>query len=234
MTPLTPQESRALAFIAGLVFLSVAARVLDRPRPLPDGLPDVDVQALEAASRAALEGGGGRAPLEPGERIDPNTAPLDELLRLPRMTRAIADRIVERRTASPFRSMADLDRVQGVGPATLDGWREWIALPETAASPEQSSTRASARGRTADGGAGSRTGAAGSAETSSPAMPIDVNRATQTELERLPGIGPALATRIIAYRDSVGRFERIDQLERVRGIGPAMLARLRDLVTTGS
>lgn len=232
MTPLTPQESRALAFIAGLVFLSVIARALDRPRPLSDDLPSVDVEALEAASRAALENGGARAPLRPGERIDPNTAPLDQLLRLPRMSRAVADRIVQARTATPFRSLADLDRVQGVGPVTLDAWRERIALPDAPASPVRSPPRASARGG-ADAQPGSTNGATSGAATTSSAAPVDVNRATQAELERLPGIGPALATRIIAYRDSVGRFERIDQLERVRGIGPAMLARLTPLVTTG-
>ena len=61
-----------------------------------------------------------------------------------------------------------------------------------------------------------------------------VTGATAAELERLPGVGPALARRIIAHRDSVGAFDSVDQLDRVRGIGPALLAKLRPLVKTGS
>lgn len=60
--------------------------------------------------------------------------------------------------------------------------------------------------------------------------PLDINRASAGELERLPGIGPALAARIVAWRDSAGRFESVDQLDAVKGIGPAMLARLKPLL----
>ncbi|MGH7506742.1 MAG: ComEA family DNA-binding protein [Longimicrobiales bacterium] len=220
MTPLTPQETRALAFIAGIVFLSAIAHLLDRPRPIGDDLPGVDVAALEAASRAAMEKPAVRA-LRPGERIDPNRAPLDELMRLPRMRRAIADRIVATRMKKQFRSISDLDRVPGVGPATLAAWREWIALPAKVETPQRAAPVASAR-------------RSGEAAGSRSAAPLDLNRATAAELERLPGIGPALAQRIVVYRDSVGRFERIDQLDRVKGIGPALLARLSTLVTTGT
>ncbi len=50
-------------------------------------------------------------------------------------------------------------------------------------------------------------------------------------IESLPRIGPALASRIIASRDSFGAFGSIDGLQRVRGIGPAMAKALRPLVT---
>ena len=56
---------------------------------------------------------------------------------------------------------------------------------------------------------------------------IDLNRATASDLERLPGIGPALAARIIADRQSHGLFHSPDSLVRVRGIGPRTLDRLR-------
>jgi len=50
--------------------------------------------------------------------------------------------------------------------------------------------------------------------------PVDVNRADAEELTALPGIGPALATRIVAYREEHGPFTSVDDLERVQGIGP--------------
>ncbi|MFN3346677.1 MAG: 5'-nucleotidase C-terminal domain-containing protein [Candidatus Bipolaricaulaceae bacterium] len=60
---------------------------------------------------------------------------------------------------------------------------------------------------------------------------LNVNTATQAELEALPGIGPAIAQEIIRYRETVGPFGSVEELLKVRGIGPARLAAIRDLVT---
>jgi competence protein ComEA len=60
---------------------------------------------------------------------------------------------------------------------------------------------------------------------------LDLNRATVEELVRLPGVGPALADRILSARAERGRFESVEDLGSVRGFGPVKLARLRDLVT---
>jgi competence protein ComEA len=68
--------------------------------------------------------------------------------------------------------------------------------------------------------------------SSSPAGPIDVNRASAVELETLPGVGPATATAIVTERERNGPFLTVDDLERVPGIGPAKLAAMRDFVTT--
>jgi competence protein ComEA len=62
-----------------------------------------------------------------------------------------------------------------------------------------------------------------------PAAPVDVNRATEVELARLPGVGPTLASRIVAARP----FGDVDELRRVRGVRRATLERLRPLVTAG-
>jgi competence ComEA-like helix-hairpin-helix protein len=64
------------------------------------------------------------------------------------------------------------------------------------------------------------------------ARPLDINRASVAELAQLPGVGPALAQRILDERERRGRFESPDALRRVVGIGPKKLAALRDLVTT--
>jgi competence ComEA-like helix-hairpin-helix protein len=63
--------------------------------------------------------------------------------------------------------------------------------------------------------------------------PVDLNRATVSDLDALPGIGPVLARRIVEQRSSVGRFRRVEDLLAVRGIGPRLFERLRPLVTTG-
>jgi len=60
---------------------------------------------------------------------------------------------------------------------------------------------------------------------------VNVNTATGAELEALPGIGPGLAARILAFRDEHGLFGNPEELVRVPGIGPKTLARFADLVT---
>ncbi|MGO2519866.1 MAG: helix-hairpin-helix domain-containing protein [Microbacterium sp.] len=59
---------------------------------------------------------------------------------------------------------------------------------------------------------------------------VDLNNADQAELETLPGIGPALAQRIITWRDENGRFNSVDDLLVVSGIGDKVLAGMKDLV----
>ena len=56
---------------------------------------------------------------------------------------------------------------------------------------------------------------------------VDLNAADVSELERLPGVGPALASRIVAYRQAHGRFSRPEELTDVRGIGPQTYQALR-------
>lgn len=60
---------------------------------------------------------------------------------------------------------------------------------------------------------------------------VDVNRATQAELERLPRVGPALAARIISWREQHGPYRSIDDLRHVRGIGAVTVALLAPSVT---
>lgn len=60
---------------------------------------------------------------------------------------------------------------------------------------------------------------------------VNVNTASASQLEALPGIGPVLAGRIIDYRATRGRFESREQLVQVDGIGEATLDKIRDLIT---
>ena len=64
------------------------------------------------------------------------------------------------------------------------------------------------------------------------ARQVDVNAADAAELERLPGVGPALAKRIVEERERRGPFQSAEDLTRVRGIGPKTRERLEPYVTT--
>ena len=60
---------------------------------------------------------------------------------------------------------------------------------------------------------------------------ININTATSVELQDLPGIGPALAERIITYREEQGAFDAIEELTKVSGIGEKIFEALKELVT---
>jgi len=62
---------------------------------------------------------------------------------------------------------------------------------------------------------------------------ININFASQVELESLPGIGPTTAQKIIAYREQNGPFLTIEEIINVPGIGPGTYERIKDLITVG-
>jgi competence protein ComEA len=65
-----------------------------------------------------------------------------------------------------------------------------------------------------------------------PGGKVNINTAGQDLLESLPGIGPALAQRIVDYRQTHGPFEHIEDVTEVSGIGDATFEAIRDLITT--
>jgi competence ComEA-like helix-hairpin-helix protein len=62
---------------------------------------------------------------------------------------------------------------------------------------------------------------------------VDLDHASAAEMEALPRVGPALAKRLVANRDSLGPFGTIEGLKRVKGVGPATIRLLEPLVTFG-
>ncbi|PFG43656.1 competence protein ComEA [Isoptericola jiangsuensis] len=78
---------------------------------------------------------------------------------------------------------------------------------------------------------GAGTSATGAATAdAAPGAPVPLNTADVTTLDTLPGVGPVLAERIVAWRDTHGPFTSVDELTEVSGIGPSVLEGLRDLV----
>lgn len=207
----TPQERLALGVVALLLATGVAARSLRTEPAEAAWSGPASEAAVGARLRSATADSVKRAeqrsrPLAPGERLDPNTAPADELQRLPRVGPAVAARIVAWREAhGRFGTLAGVDSVPGVGPAMLAGIAPHLALaPAAVAAMPRSAPRAAAARAT-----------------------IDLNSATAAELDALPGIGPALAERVVAYREQHGRFRSVDEMEKVPGIGPSLVSRVR-------
>ncbi len=217
----TPQERFALRVVVFLRAAGVAVRVVQQPAAPADwsGGPATEAigrQAERAEEDAASEQRRNE-PLGGAERVDVNRADADQLQRLPRVGPKLAERIIEhRQTTGPFRTLADLDSVAGIGPAMLAAIAAHVDLPEAPAATAARATRAPAL-------LAARTG-------SFAAEAVDLNTATAAELDALPGIGPALATRILEWRAEHGRFRDIAELEQVRGIGPRMMQRLAPLV----
>lgn len=207
-------EARAMLLLLALAVLGQGVRhFLTRP-----GQPPGQVQllgALPPASPGAQRDSALRQgrPLGPTERINVDLASPTELTRLPKVGIRLAKVIVaDRQAHGPFSSLAGLDRVSGIGPGLLK-----ILGPHVAFS-----------------GAAGLLGSPSSATVTmapspqSGAPPLDLNTASISELDGLPGIGPSKAAAILQYRERQGRFSTVDELERVPGFGPAAVSRLRD------
>lgn len=91
-----------------------------------------------------------------------------------------------------------------------------------------SSVTAKNTGKTNSGGI-SNTGA--SSNNTEKQGKININTASQTELETLPGIGPSTALKIVNYRKEKGKFKKIEDIKEVSGIGDSKYNKIKDLIT---
>lgn len=147
--------------------------------------------------------------------------------------------------ASGAAADADLDRVNLAGTLS-DGVQIYVPHRGETAAPAQiqpnGGTANAGQGNAANGAAQNGASQGGTqpqpARTLTPAgsaqkgsTPVNINTATAEELQTLPRIGPAMAQRIIAWREAHGGFRSVDELDAVPGIGPSMLENLRPLVT---
>ncbi|MDD4182275.1 MAG: helix-hairpin-helix domain-containing protein [Candidatus Omnitrophica bacterium] len=62
-------------------------------------------------------------------------------------------------------------------------------------------------------------------------FPININNANLLDLEKIPGVGPEIANRIIEYRTNHGQFIRLDNLKEVKGIGDKKFEAMKDCIT---
>ena len=211
-------ESRALRrAVVVLLTLSVVRWVGARSGPVGDPDPPEDVGSeLVAAAREAAQRAAARSrPLAEGERIDPNRADEVALDRLPGVGPSIAAAIVSARAdGTVFRRPEDLAAVRGIGPALVRRIGPYLDL---GAPPPGRRVRR----RPPD------------PRSTVSASVVDLNRAGVDALRSLPGIGPAIARRIVEERGK-RMFTSLDDLARVRGVGPATIERLRGRARAGS
>ncbi len=164
-------------------------------------------------------------------RLDLNRADRAQLLQLPGVGEHTAERIEEYRLShNGFHNVEELRQVHGVGPATMERLRPYIDADaedvledgvEAAAAHKEAppkSVKPAARKAANDTKKGDAL-----------KEPIDINHATATELQRLPGVGPAISGRIILVREQQP-FRSVDELRRVPGIGAKTLEKLRPFV----
>ena len=141
--------------------------------------------------------------------ININTASAQELERIKGVGPAIAKRIIDYRNShGSFTKPEDLMKVKGIGNATFAKIRPQITIQGGMTSGNQMQI-------------------SGVSTSSGGNNLIDINNANLQELQRIKGVGPATAQKIIDYRNSHGAFTKPEDLMNVRGIGASKLKQIR-------
>ncbi|MGQ9628841.1 MAG: helix-hairpin-helix domain-containing protein [bacterium] len=193
------------------------------------------------------EGEGAQVEVGPEERIpqseggslgvvDIATATVEELMKLPRIGRVMAERIVEHREKYGFSSKEDLKKVPGIGEKTYDQIEGLIVL-SSKVEPSKIESKPSAP---APGGGEVKSKVPASVESGVKRAPapgedkvklVNINTATLEELMTLPRIGRVIGQRIIDYRREHGGFRTLEELMEVPGIGEKTFEKLKGLIT---
>lgn len=219
------RRERRGTFILALILagLMLVRFIGFRPREIPGELPPLPV-AQEAGGT-----GEGEASAELFT-FDPNTCTYDDLARLGLTDRQARTLVNYRNSGARFRRPEDLLRVYGIDSVTAGRLIPYIIIAVDPAGKKVAmqggGEREGSRGesgestetRTASNTGGDR-GDLHSVTSHHPgAAPVDLNLCNAAELERLPGIGPVLAERIIRYRSLLGGFVDAGQLAEVYGL----------------
>lgn len=125
------------------------------------------------------------------------------------------------------------DAIEAAGGATVDAELERLNLARLLLDGEQVHVPRPGEAAGADGGPPGGTVADGGGGGVAPDGRIDLNRASQDDLETLPGIGPAKAAAIVTHRESEGPFTDPGDLRAVPGIGERTFQQLAELITVG-
>jgi competence protein ComEA len=200
--PRCVQVTVAVLLALGIGYVLGRGFASDSPRHTPD-----DPQAFTETTRPQL---------------NLNLASRAELALLPGMGPSRAKSVEDyRRGHGPFATIDDLRKVTGIGPKTLEKVRPLVFVDATGTTQSRPAEPPDMEVRPASASN------AKSNKESKLTDPINVNSASIAELQKLPGIGPKLAQRIVDERTLRGRFKSVDELRRVSGIGPKTLEKVR-------
>ena len=217
------EQGRRVASVVGCAVL-LAALVTGwwvlsgRPRSDP-----LHADPSVVSSAPARPGGPGAAASGPSASARPSTAALIVVDVAGRVRRPGLYRL-------PPGSRVD-DALQAAG-GLMPGINEAVVNRAARISDGQQIVVGQAAAGGAVAGGSTATGSAGGASSGGgPAAPININSATVSELQELPGVGPVLAQHILDWRSQHGSFASIDQLQDVSGIGPAKFSEIKGLVS---
>ncbi len=101
--------------------------------------------------------------------------------------------------------------------------------------PSRQESAASASSASTQNGAANSSGGKSSSSAEKLRNPgdgtVNINRASESDMQRLPGVGPSTAAKIIEFRGQIGHFTSVDQLDEVKGIGPKKLQKMRPFIS---
>ncbi|WP_228831069.1 ComEA family DNA-binding protein [Nocardia elegans] len=216
---------------AGVAAVIVAAAAAHRDDPVAAPvapLPAVHMAAETSAVPAPADGPGPAVRSDPPGRATPSSAPGGDLVvsviglvEHPGLLHlAPGTRVADAVAVAVARDGADLAGLN-LAQRLADGDQIVVGAPAPASGPRLGSVVVP----------GGPHPASTSGAVAPPGHKVNLNTATEQDLDSLTGVGPTTAAAIIGWRTQHGRFTSIDQLAEVTGIGPAKLNRLRDQVT---
>ena len=197
-----------LALVAAIGAVLAAIGVwTQRPQVEPvSALPAVAVAEADPAGAAPVEESGPLVVSVSGKVARPGLVQVESGAR-------VADALAAAGGALPGTDLAGLNLARRIA----DGEQVSVGVPPA---PDVGGPAGTTGGGSAAGGA-----------DPVPGGKVDLNAATEDQLDALPGVGPVTAQRILEWRTRNGRFARVEQLREVEGIGERRFAQLRELVT---
>lgn len=207
--------------------------------------------AFVLSAAPALAQGKTTPPPQSGDQkivpVDLNTADTKTLTSVPGVGDTLAAAIIK---ARPFKSVDDLKNVKGIGagakfeqlkkyfmvadakPTTPTGGTTTGAASTAGAATTSGSGGTASTGKSSGGSkGGSKTsGASTSSSKLAPGEKININTATEKDLDRLPDIGKVKAKAIVDYRTAHGPFATIDDIMKVEGIKEGIFAKIKDSI----
>ena len=214
-----------------------------KPLPTPAMLPTSRSAQLALAvfgvvlfGLLAFRGYGNRLGARPTDQhftqlVDLNRADKSELQQIPGIGPNLADAILgHRQLHGKFSTVDDLGGVKGIGTKTVDKVRPWVNVVDDRDTSTDSADAEKLERKPIARPLATSPRVANGAKLRAGDAPINPNTASETELQRLPGVGPTMSQRIVETREK-SAFKTIEDLRKVRGIGAKTLENIRPYLT---